>query len=166
MKPILKSIFVFLISAFSIYSCQKAPALLTESEKEAISNEVKTAFKQMNAMMNSHNVDEMMKLYVDDDDFIYAASGNLYTKLGDLRESVGRVHSNPMLLPFTVTFNEIKIRVLERDLTMLSGLGLVKSSIGSEQEKSLQIVITFLMKKTEGQWMIISGHESTKEIVF
>jgi hypothetical protein len=45
-------------------------------------------------------------------------------------------------------------------------LGLVNSSIGSEKEKSLQIVITFLMKNTEGKWMIISGHESTKEIVY
>lgn len=166
MKPIQKSVLVFLISVFTLSNCQKVPATLTEAEKEAITNEVKAIFKQMNAMMNSHNVDEIMKFYVDDDDFIYAASGNLHTKFGDLQQAVRRVHSNTNLLPFTVTFNEVKVRILERDLVMLTGLGLVNSSIGSEKEKSLQIVITFIMKNTEGKWMIISGHESTKEIVY
>lgn len=165
MKPIKNFVYIFLISVVMIYSCQKSPVILTETEKETISNDVRATFSQLNAAMNSHNVDEMKKYFSDEVDFVYAGSGNIYTKLDDLFKVIASVHSNPELLPFTVDFNEIKIRVLNNDLVMLTGIGKVNNSIGTDKAKSFQIVITFLMKKTEGKWLTIVGHESYKALV-
>jgi len=166
MKSLKNLVLIFLISVFAIYSCQKAPAPLTEAEKEAISNEVRGTFSQLNAAMNSHNVDEMRKYFSDEEDFIYAGSGNIYTKPDDLFKVIASVHSNPELLPFSVDFSEIKIKVLNNDFVMLTGIGRVNNAIGTDKAKSFQIAITFLMKKTEGKWLTIVGHESYKALVF
>jgi len=49
---------------------------------------------------------------------------------------------------------------------MLTGIGRVNNAIGTDKAKSFQIAITFLMKKTEGKWLTIVGHESYKALVF
>ena len=165
MKPLKNSVLIFLISVFAIYGCQKSPVPLTETEKEAIRTEVRGTFSQLNAAMNSHNVDEMRKYFSDTEDFIYAGSGNIYTKLDDLFKVIASVHSNPDLLPFTVDFNEIKVNVLNKELVMLTGKGIINNAIGTDKARSLQITITFLMKKTEGKWLTIVGHESYKGLV-
>ena len=53
---------------------------------------------------------------------------------------------------------------MERDLVMLDGLGIINTSAGTGQEQSFQIVMSLLMKNTDGKWKVISGHESIREI--
>jgi len=158
--PLLALLFLLILP-----SCQNAPKPVTESEKDSIISDVKDVFEQMNKEMNDHNVDGIMRFF-DDEDFIYAAGGGLNTTLGDFRAAVNRTHTNPALLPFSLNFNKIHARVLERDLVMLNALGIISSSIGTEQEKSVQIVMTLLMKNADGKWMVISGHESIREIYY
>lgn len=162
MKPFKNSVFIFLISVFSIYSCQKAPAPLTEAEKEAISNEVKSTFTQLNAAMNSHNVNEIKKFFSNSDDFIYATSDNIFTNVEDLFNVISRTHSNPDLLPFNIEFNDINIRVLNNEYATLTGVGTVNSSIGTDNANSVRLTFTYLLKKTKGQWLTVVGHESTR----
>ena len=166
MKLIKNSIIVLLISVLTIFSCKKSSSPITETEKEAISKDARATFSQLNAAMNSHNVSEIRKYFSDEEDFIYAGSGNIYTKLDDLFKVIASVHSNLELLPFTIDFNEIKIRVLNSDLVMLTGIGRVNDAIGTDKAKSFQIVMTFLLKKTNGKWLAIAGHESYKALAF
>lgn len=152
-----------IICLLILSSCKRAPIPITESEKDSIICEIKDVFELLNKEMNDHNVDGIMR-YFDDEDFIYAADGYLNTNLDDFKAAVNRTHTNPALLPFSLNFNKIHVRVMERDLVMLDGLGIINTSAGTGQEQSFQIVMSLLMKNTDGKWKVISGHESIREI--
>ena len=73
------------------------------------------------------------------------------------------IHTNPKYQSYTVDYDEINIRVLNRDAVMLTGKGYFNNFPTEEGPKSIKLVVTFLMEKIDGNWVVTVGHESTQE---
>lgn len=162
MKPTKNSICILLIFFSAIYGCQKRTASLTDAEKDVITKEISETFSLMKDAMNSHDIDGLKKFFSNTNDYVFTSGVNVFTNVNDHFELVLMTHTNPDLLPFVIDINDIRIRVLSPEYAIVSATGSVNSSIGTDHESFLSLALTNFMKKTEGKWQVIAGHESSK----
>ena len=166
MKKINIPYLVFLMMVLILWGCQNSTTVLSDAEKESIKNEVQTTFDQMTSAANTHKPDDILKYSWNDEEFLYAGSGKIIKGWNNFYDIVSSVHTNSPSLPFTMQFDESVIKVLDKDLAMISAAGKVTSSPPGQETTIVPIAVTFLMQKIDGKWLLTVGHESTGERIF
>ena len=154
-----------LFIAASFWGCQSSPNPLSEQEKEVIEKEVRKAFDETTAAVNMHDADKIMQACWNDKDYFYAANGTLMNDWEANHEAATIIHSNPKNQTYTVDYDEIIVKVLNRDAVMLVGKGAFINILTEDGIKSVDLVVTFLMEKINNEWLITIGHESTGEAI-
>ena len=156
------STFIF---ALVLLGCQSTSTPLTEVEMQEIRNEVRQSFKRTTEAVNNHDAVKIMESCWNDENYLYAANGTL-TKGWDKNNDISTtIHSDPKNQLFTIEYDEISIRVLKRDAVLLVGKGYFHNILTKDGTKSVDLIVTFLMEKVNGKWVITIGHESYPEAI-
>jgi uncharacterized protein (TIGR02246 family) len=163
MKPIKNLIVIFLISLLPIFGCQKAPAPLSETETEEIKKEVKEVFSQATKAANDHDADSMLSHDWNSGDYLYVANGEVMKGWEPKLKVATSIHTNPIYQSYTVDYDEIVMKVIDRNAVMITGSGYFNNFPGDEGPRSIKFAVTFLYQKIDGKWLMTIGHESTTE---
>jgi len=162
----MKTTIIILLAAIFIIGCQNEPAQLSDTEKQQIKSEVKTVFDQMMKGANDHIPDEMMKHAWNSESFIYASNGNISTGWEPMMKQVTSIHTNPHFKGYTVTIQDSNIRVINTNAAMVTGIGTFGNFPTKDGAKDIEVAVTFLFEKIDGNWLVTVGHESTSEKLF
>ena len=147
------------------FGCQSPSSSLSEAEKEEIKKEVRSDFDATTFEVNAHDADMIMQACWNDKDYLYVANGVLIKGWEENLKDGTIIHSNPKNQSFSVSYDEITIKVLSREAVMLVGKGAFHNILTEEGIKSVDLVVTFLMEKMDDEWLITVGHESTTEAI-
>ena len=166
MKTFMSKIFYLIIPLIILWGCQSSPTELSESEKDSIINEVGIQFERAMEAASDHDVDAMMQFEWNSQDYLYAGNGTITKGWESMLKGVNSIHSNPKYQSFTVVIDEFIIRVIDREAAMVTASGYFNNFPTEEGPKSINLIVTSLMEKIDGTWVITVGHESTQEDLF
>jgi len=151
-------IILFLVIAFP--GCIEKTEPLSGSEIEAIKNEVKAVFEQSAVAASKHDVEDIMKFFWYDEDFVYAGNGNLTKGWSNFHQAVKTVHSDPKNQGFKIGFERVDIKVITRNCALVTGAGKLVDFPTQEGPQNKNLTVTFLFEKIDGNWLVTAGHES------
>ena len=164
MKTIAISMSVIVLTLL-FWGCESKSAQLSEAEKEEIKKEVINTSNATTLDVNAHDADKIMQACWNDKDYVYVANGVITKGWEENLKGSTIIHSNPKNQSYSVSFDEINIKVLSREAVMLVGKGAFHNILTEEGTKSVDLVVTFLMEKIDDEWLITVGHESTPEAI-
>jgi uncharacterized protein (TIGR02246 family) len=157
---------LLIVPLISFWGCQNTTNELSESEKDSIIKEVRSEFDKEIAAANNHDADAMMQIHWNSPDYVYVGNGTITKGWESMLKVVNSIHSNPKYQSYTVDLDEVIIRVIDREAAMISAGGYFNNFPTEEGPRSITFVLTNLMQKIDGNWVITVGHESTQEDLF
>jgi hypothetical protein len=161
MKTLPRTLSYLLIFLFISFGCNNRQSELSDSDIEATKAEVRDAFKRVTNEVNNHDAEKMMQYCWNSPDYLYVANGTLIKGWESNHKDANTIHSDPKNQSFTIDYDEILIKVLNREAVLLVGNGKFNNINTDEGNKSVNLVVTFLMEKIDNEWLITIGHEST-----
>jgi hypothetical protein len=148
------------------FCCSQQTDDLTLNEKEAIENEIRNIMSQIVEAVRVHDVDKMFQYCLKNGTYIYAANGTISKSFDENYKIATTIHSDPKNQSFYVRYDELIIKVINRNSVMVVGDGYFYDFPAEAGTKSIKLVITFLFEKIDGSWLLTVGHESTHDILF
>jgi hypothetical protein len=154
---------MLLLSMLLIFGCSQQNKELTEDEKTKIEQEISSIMDEINVGINAHDVDRFSSFWLKSEDLIYARDGHATRGFHDLYQIASDVHSNPKFQTFKISYDDMIIRVLGRDMVMVTGDCYLNDFPSEDCPKSLKLATTFLFENINGSWLMTIGHESTPD---
>jgi len=163
MKKLMLKVVLLIVPLISFWGCQNSTNELSESEKDSITQEVRSVSDKITTAANNHDANAMMQNSWNSQDYLYAANGALIKGWDSMLEVANSFHSNPKYQTFTVDVDEKIIRVINRDAAMVITVGYLNNFPTQEGPKSIKFVVTSLYQKIDGNWVVTVNHESEPE---
>jgi hypothetical protein len=149
-----------------IFGCSQQTDELTLNEKEDIENEIRNIMGQIIEAVRIHDIDKMFQYCLKNENYMYAANGTISKGFDENYKIASSIHSDPNNQSFYVSYDELIIRVINRNTAMVIGDGYFNDFPAEVGTKSIKLVITFLFEKIDGSWQLTVGHESTPDNLF
>jgi ketosteroid isomerase-like protein len=156
--------FLLMFSMSLFFGCRQQAGELTEAEKTLIEQEIRNIMNQTLEAIKIHDVDKIMEHCLKNEDYLYSANGFLTKGFDENYKIASTIHSDPDNQSFFVNYEDLIIKVINRDCVMVVGDGYFKNIQDEDGSKSIRLAITFLFEKIDGQWLLTVGHESTPEM--
>jgi uncharacterized protein (TIGR02246 family) len=166
MKKLMFKVVFLIVPLISFLGCQNTTNKLSESERDAITKEVRNEFDKFIAAANNHDADAIMQKHWNSEDYMYVGNGTITKGWESMLKGFDSVHSNPKYQSFNVDLDEVIIRVIDRETAMITAGGYFNNFPTEEGPRSIKLAFTGLMQKIDGNWVITNGHESTQEDLF
>jgi uncharacterized protein (TIGR02246 family) len=163
MKKLMLNVAILSVVFLSFSGCQNSTKELSEAEKDSIIKEVRSVSDKITTAANNHDADAMMQNSWNSPDYLYAVNGVLIRGWDSMLKVVDSIHSNPMNQTFTVDVDEKIVKVIDRDAAMVITVGYLNNFPTQEGPKSIKFVVTTLMQKIDGNWVVTVNHESQPE---
>jgi uncharacterized protein (TIGR02246 family) len=160
MKQHKSLLMIILVLVIALPGCKEKTEPLSDSEIEAIKNEVKSTLELSADAASKHDVEAIMKFFWNSEDFVYAGNGNFIKGWSNLYEAVNSVHSDPKNQEFRIGFETVDIKVITRDCALVTGAGNLIDFPTEEGPANKKLTVTFLFEKIDGKWIVTAGHES------
>jgi len=155
MKNLLLSLFAILL----IGCTSQAPKILTDTEKEAIKNEVKKEFNAMVEACNKVDIQTALKYYLDSPDFIGLGVDGMLVDFATFK----KMNEDFFNSAISVQFPSIKevFKVLAEDKVLLIWQYKAEAIFKTNEKITFDKVgVTFLFEKIDGTWKIVFYQES------
>lgn len=162
MKKLMFKVAFLIMPLISFWGCQNSTNELSEVEKDSITKEVRSVFDKAIAAGNRHDAEAMMELHWNSPDFVYVGNGTITKGWEPLLKVTNAIHSNPKYQSLTADLDEVIIRVIDREAAMITAGGYFNNFPTEKGPKSIQLSLTYLMQKIDGNWVVTVGHESTQ----
>ena len=156
---------VLLLSVLTLFGCQKSTQDLTDTEKNEVEESIRQIMNDLDKTVEDHDFEKMMEYSWNDKDYIYVGNGTITKGWKNNYDVASTIHSNPKHQSFNVSYDELIVKVLSRDMAMVIGDGYFNNFPTDEGTKSLKMAVTFLFERIEGKWLLTVGHESTDEAI-
>jgi uncharacterized protein (TIGR02246 family) len=146
--------------------CKEKTEPLSDSEVDAIKNEINNAFELSADAASKHDVEAIMKFFLKDEDLVYAGNGVLIKGWSNFCQVVNSVHSDPRNQGFRLEFEDTYVKVIGPDCALVTGKGKFIDFPTEEGPVNKNLTMSFLFEKIDGKWLVTAGHESTPENIF
>ena len=152
------SIFTLLIGVlFFTQSCESKKNILTELEKESIINSARLTVQKVFESSNNLKFIDGLNYYSGDSDAYYTSDGTIHT-LADLTKSYNQIGSSVELLKNSVK-NWNSTFISENTVAFTLPIDLKIKLVGIPEYNG-KLVWSGIVKKRNGNWIIIQSHES------
>ena len=166
MKPSKNLLLVLILSFITLYGCQQNSEEITDAERVEIERTIRNLMDDLTEAVNEHDAVEIMAFCWNSKDYYYVGNGKVFKGFQDNFNSAVALHSDPKYKSFTVDYSEIIVKVINKDVAKVIGIGSFNNFPTDEGTTSVDLAITFLFERIEGKWLLTFGHESTYEQIF
>ncbi len=142
MKTLFNTFILFVLPAFMFLGCQSRTNQLSVSDtiilpfenldKEEIIKEVRIEFDKGTAAINRHDAEELYTYLWNSAEFLASGNGEVTKGWEENYKSASSIHSNPEYQSFYIEYDEIIIRVINRDAVVVTGDGYFKDFPGED----------------------------------
>jgi hypothetical protein len=155
----MKNLLISLCTILLIGCTSQVPKSLTDTEKEAIKNEVKKDFNDMVAACNKVDIQTALKYYLDSPDFIGLGVDGILIDFATFKKTNEEFFNAAE----SVQFPSIKevFKVLAEDKVLV--IWQYKAEVIFKTKEKItfdKVGVTFLFEKIEGAWKIVFYQES------
>jgi hypothetical protein len=136
------------------------PPVLTPAQSVAIRDSVRAALGGYIERMNHHDIDSLLRFYVDDERFNWVADGRLIPSLTDIRKGIEAVSG---FSRWHLEYTDTRIVALAPGVASVSTLYTQSLADSTGKGFSFGGALTMNFIDTPGGWKLLDGHSSSAQ---